>query len=200
MPQLDTDILSIAYTDDGPTDAPPVLLLHGWPDDPQTWDHLREQLLAEGKRVIVPALRGCGGTVFRHADTPRSGQMSALVTDILDFASKLNLQKFSVVGHDWGGRIAYNLALVAPERVQRCVAMSFAGPVATSISRWASSRRATSGITGTWRPSVGRRPCAMTGANSRDSSGRPGRQAGSSTMRLSRARPRLSTIRTGPRW
>jgi len=125
MPQLDTDILSIAYTDDGPTDAPPVLLLHGWPDDPQTWDHLRAQLLAEGKRVIVPALRGCGGTVFRHADTPRSGQMSALVSDILDFASKLNLSQFSVVGHDWGGRIAYNLALVAPERVQRCVAMSF---------------------------------------------------------------------------
>ena len=125
MPQLDTDILSIAYTADGPTDAPPVLLLHGWPDDPHTWDHLRAQLLAEGKRVIVPALRGCGGTVFRHADTARSGQMSALVTDILDFASKLNLPQFSVVGHDWGGRIAYNLALVAPDRVQRCVAMSF---------------------------------------------------------------------------
>jgi pimeloyl-ACP methyl ester carboxylesterase len=125
MPQLDTDTLSIAYTDDGPNTAPPVLLLHGWPDDPHTWDHLRAQLLAEGKRVIVPALRGCGGTVFRHADTPRSGQMSALVTDILDLASKLNLPQFSVVGHDWGGRIAYNLALVAPERVQRCVAMSF---------------------------------------------------------------------------
>jgi pimeloyl-ACP methyl ester carboxylesterase len=51
--------------------------------------------------------------------------MSALVTDILDFATALGLEKFSVVGHDWGARIAYNLALIAPERVQRCVAMSF---------------------------------------------------------------------------
>lgn len=125
MPSLDTDELSIAYTDSGPADAPPVLLLHGWPDDPQTWDALRDALLATGKRVIVPALRGCGGTVFRHPDTPRSGQMSALVTDILDFATALGLSRFSVVGHDWGARITYNLALIAPERVERCVAMSF---------------------------------------------------------------------------
>ena len=125
MPTLDTDRLRIAYADSGPPDAPPVLLLHGWPDDPRTWDVLRDQLLAVGKRVIVPALRGVGDTVFRDAATPRVGQISALVTDMLDFATGLGLTTFSVVGHDWGARIAYNLALIAPERVQRCVAMSF---------------------------------------------------------------------------
>jgi len=43
---------------------------------------------------------------------------------LLDFASALGIERFNVVGHDWGARAAYNAALLAPERVMRCMALS----------------------------------------------------------------------------
>ena len=53
-----TDLLNIAFRDEGSSNAPVVLLLHGWPDDPTTWDQLILQLTAAGYRVLAPWLRG----------------------------------------------------------------------------------------------------------------------------------------------
>lgn len=124
MLQLKTDVLDIGYEDAGPPDGHPVLLLHGWPDDVRTYDGVAPALQAAGFRTLVPWLRGFGPTRFLSADCPRSGQVAAMAQDALDFAGALNLHRFSVVGHDWGARIAYFLASIVPNRIARMVTLS----------------------------------------------------------------------------
>jgi len=125
MPQFaTTPTLRIAYEVGGPADGPPVLLLHGWPDDPRTYDKVAPALQAQGFRTIVPWLRGFGETSFLAPDSMRSGEMVAMAQDALDLADALKLGKFAVVGHDWGARIVYAMAILWPERVTRIGAMS----------------------------------------------------------------------------
>jgi len=119
-----TSTLRIAYESGGPQDGPPVLLLHGWPDDPRTYDKVAAALNGAGFRTIAPFLRGFGGTSFLAKDDRRSGEVVAMAQDALDLADALKLGRFAVVGHDWGARIAYALAILAPERVTRICAMS----------------------------------------------------------------------------
>jgi len=59
-----TAALEIGYTESGPDDGPPVILLHGWPSDPHDWDGVAPALVAIGCRVVVPWLRGYGPTRF----------------------------------------------------------------------------------------------------------------------------------------
>ena len=124
MPTLTTELLEIAYADDGPRDGPPVLLLHGWPDSPRTWREVASRLTGAGYRAIVPALRGFAPTRFRDPDTPRTGQVVALAQDALDLLDGLGLDRAAVVGHDWGARTGYALAALAPERLSRLVTLS----------------------------------------------------------------------------
>jgi pimeloyl-ACP methyl ester carboxylesterase len=77
-----------------------------------------------GWRTFAPYLRGCGPTLFRSADTPRSGEIAALAQDVLDFANALQLERFAVIGHDWGARVAYLLASVEARRISACAALS----------------------------------------------------------------------------
>lgn len=124
MRTVQTPLLDIVVEDTGPAEGPPVILLHGWPDCPRTWDRMVPTLHEAGLRTIVPYLRGFGPTRFRDAAAMRSGQLSALGRDLLQLADALRLQQFSVVGHDWGARAAYVGACLAPERVQHCIALS----------------------------------------------------------------------------
>jgi pimeloyl-ACP methyl ester carboxylesterase len=119
-----TPILRIAYEDGGPKDGPPVLLLHGWPDDPRTYDAVVPALQAAGYRTLAPYLRGFGSTTFLSDTTLRSGEMVAMAQDAIDLADALALKTFAVVGHDWGARISYVLAAAFPERVTRIAALS----------------------------------------------------------------------------
>jgi pimeloyl-ACP methyl ester carboxylesterase len=121
-----TPTLRVAYESGGAENGSPVLLLHGWPDDPRTYDKIAPVLQGEGYRTIVPFLRGFGGTTFLFKDDMRSGEMVAMAQDALDVADALKLDRFAVVGHDWGARIAYALAILAPERVTHVCAMSVA--------------------------------------------------------------------------
>lgn len=116
-PQITTDVLKIAYLRGGPADGRPVILLHGWPDDPTGWAGVTPALERAGCRWVAPWLRGFGPTAFLSSDTPRDGTGVALAQDVLDLADALGWGRFAVVGHDWGGRAAYLLAAVAPERV-----------------------------------------------------------------------------------
>lgn len=124
MHTLTTELLEIAYEDDGPRDGPPVLLLHGWPDSTRTWQDVTELLHQGGFRTIVPALRGFGPTRFRDPDTPRTAQTVALAQDALDLLDGLGLAKAAVVGHDWGARAGYALAALVPQRLTALVAIS----------------------------------------------------------------------------
>jgi pimeloyl-ACP methyl ester carboxylesterase len=121
---VQTATLSIGCELSGSEDGRPVILLHGWPDDIRTWDRIIPALHQAGLRTIVPYLRGSGVTRFRSAATMRSGQLSALGQDLLDLANALGLDRFAVVGHDWGARAAYIASCLAPQRVTGCVAIS----------------------------------------------------------------------------
>ncbi|MGO4377267.1 alpha/beta fold hydrolase [Pseudoduganella sp. RAF53_2] len=124
MDFVNTGRLRVAYREHGNPSGEPLFLLHGWPDDVHTWDAILPALAAEGWRIIVPSLRGFGETRFLDHETPRSGQLSALAQDLFDLATALDIERFSVIGHDWGARAAYNAALLEPTRVARCVAIS----------------------------------------------------------------------------
>jgi pimeloyl-ACP methyl ester carboxylesterase len=120
LKRVRTKVLEIAYEQSGPADGIPVLLMHGWPYDPRTYDDVVPQLVAAGCRTIVPYLRGFGPTCFLSADTPRSGQQAALGHDLIDLMDGLALPRAALVGYDWGGRAACIAAALWPERV-RCL-------------------------------------------------------------------------------
>ncbi len=121
---FESPTLRIAYERRGPAQAPVALLLHGFPDDLRTWDVVAEQLVARGYQTLAPSMRGCGGSVFRDTDTPRSGQTTALAQDAIDLLDHLGIEKVLLVGHDWGARAAYVLAALWPERIERLIAIS----------------------------------------------------------------------------
>lgn len=114
-----TDLLNIAYLEQGRDTAPVVLLLHGWPDDATTWSNVLPQLMAAGYRVIAPWLRGFGKTVFHKAGTSRTGNSGILALDAIALMDALKIEKFSVVGHDWGANIAESLAVGWPDRIKQ---------------------------------------------------------------------------------
>src|ERR1700694_3149545 len=124
MPSVRTDTLEITYEEGGPTDGPAVMLLHGWPDDVRGWRPVAARLQAAGFRTVAPYLRGFGPTRFLSADTFRDGRSVALAQDAVDLADALGLERFAVVGHDWGARAAYALAALFPARVTRIVAIA----------------------------------------------------------------------------
>jgi len=115
-----TERLDIAYEESGAPNGMPIILLHGFPDDPRTWDGSVPALAKANHRVLVPYLRGYGPTRFLSATTPRSGEQAALGDDLLAFMDALAIERASLVGYDWGGRAACVVAALWPERV-RCL-------------------------------------------------------------------------------
>ena len=99
-----TPTLEIAYEASGREAGVPVVLLHGFPDDPRAYDGSLDGLDALGCRILVPWLRGYGPTRFLDPATPRSGQQAALGTDLLAFLDALDIDAAILVGYDWGGR------------------------------------------------------------------------------------------------
>ncbi|MES3100419.1 L-dopachrome tautomerase-related protein [Sphingomonas faeni] len=118
MPILTTEDLVFAYADTGPRDGPPVLLIHGWPDDASTWDAVLPALHDAGLRTIVPTLRGFGETRF-VGDAPRTGNSAILAMDMIALMDGLGIETFMVAGHDWGSNTAEALAVGWPDRVER---------------------------------------------------------------------------------
>jgi pimeloyl-ACP methyl ester carboxylesterase len=123
MKTVHTPTLEIAYEESGPADGPPVVLLHGFPDDVRAYDGVAPPLAAAGWRVLVPYLRGYGPTRFLDPRTPRSGQQAALGCDLKDFLDALGLERASLAGYDWGGRAACIVAALWPERVAALVSI-----------------------------------------------------------------------------
>ena len=91
----------------GPAGAPTVLCLHGFPELAVSW---REQLagLGDSYRVVAPDMRGYGGT---EAPTRvRDYDLDVLVRDVVELIDALGVEKVHLVGHDWGGAIAWEVA------------------------------------------------------------------------------------------
>ena len=126
MKSIRTDTLEIAYEEAGPENGSPIVLLHGWPDAPRGWSAVARPLHDAGWRTITPWLRGLRPTRFLDQHSPRDGSGVALAQDAIDLADALALDRFAVVGHDWGARIAYTLAALFPERLTAIVALALA--------------------------------------------------------------------------
>jgi pimeloyl-ACP methyl ester carboxylesterase len=101
MATVQTSVLNIVYRDDGPGDAPIVLLLHGWPDDATTWDAITPVLNDNGFRTITPMARGFGQTRFLSDATPRTGNAAMLALDAVELLDALGVQRFSIAVRTW---------------------------------------------------------------------------------------------------
>ena len=117
-------VLDIAYYETGTADGPPVLLMHGFPYDIHSYVEVAPMLAAAGCRVVVPYLRGYGGTRFLSAATPRSGEQAALGADLLALLDALEIPRALLAGYDWGGRAACVVAALWPERCSGLVSFN----------------------------------------------------------------------------
>ena len=104
----ETPLLRIGYKEWNPEGTRTIVLAHGWPDSLRCWHEVAPLLVDAGYRVIAPALRGFLPTTFLSDDTPRTGQLSALGRDMVDFVQALQLEQPVLVGHDWGARAVAN--------------------------------------------------------------------------------------------
>jgi pimeloyl-ACP methyl ester carboxylesterase len=122
--QIEAGVLDVGYVDVGPGDGPAVLLLHGWPYDIHAFAEVAPILAANGRRVIVPYLRGYGPTRFRSEHTARNGEQAALAVDAIGLLDALNVDRAVVAGFDWGARTAGIVAALWPERCSGLVSVS----------------------------------------------------------------------------
>src|SRR6516225_6751253 len=122
--QIDAGLLNVGYVETGPADGRPVILLHGWPYDIQSFAEVAPLLAKDGYRVIVPYLRGYGTTRFLSNDTLRNGQPSVVAVDIIALMDALKIDKAIIGGFDWGARTADIIAVLWPERCKGVVSVS----------------------------------------------------------------------------
>ena len=110
----------------GPDDAPPVIFLHGFPESHRTWRGL-VPLLQDQFRLVMPDQRGFGGS-----DRPQGVEeyrADKVVADIFALAAALGIERFSLVGHDWGGAIAWAAAIKGDPRLERLAIINAPHPV-----------------------------------------------------------------------
>jgi pimeloyl-ACP methyl ester carboxylesterase len=110
----------------------PVLVLHGFPDHGLGLLDLGERIAAAGAEAILPALPG-----YHPSGPVPDGDYSvgAVSRDVLTLADGLGLGRFAVVGHDWGGMLAYHLGAMQPDRVEAIVALSVPHPSGFQLRR-----------------------------------------------------------------
>ena len=108
----------------------PVILLHGFPDTGDLWRKQVPALVQQGFRAIVPDMRGRGRSSKPEAVSDY--RLSSIVRDVTGILDALRIERAHVVGHDWGAPVAWLVAALAPERVDRLVAISVGAPGAAA--------------------------------------------------------------------
>ena len=109
----------------GPTGGPLVLLLHGFPEHWWSWRHQLEALGDAGLHAVAPDLRGYGGT----DKPPRGYDGYTLSADVAGLVRALGATSAHVVGHDWGGALAWSAATLHPRAVHRLTVLSLPHPL-----------------------------------------------------------------------
>ncbi len=111
--------IDLDVVDEGPTDAPALIFLHGFPESHRTWRHQIAHF-SDRYRCIAPDQRG-----YRGSSKPQEVEAytpDKLIGDIFLLADALGIEKFTIVGHDWGGAIAWGVALGGQGvRVERAI-------------------------------------------------------------------------------
>lgn len=104
-----------------PEEGYPVVMLHGWPETSYCWTRVTEQLDAQFQ-VIAPDLRGLGDS--ERTQDESSYRKQALAQDMLSLLDTLGIERCHLIGHDWGGVVAQEMALADPQRINRLVIMN----------------------------------------------------------------------------
>jgi len=105
---------------------PAMIFLHGFPESHRTWRH-QLPAFARDHHVIAPDQRG-----YARSDKPPAVEDYAparIVADLIALADALGIDRFTLVGHDWGGAIAWMAALNHPDRIERLVILNAPHPL-----------------------------------------------------------------------
>lgn len=128
-----TNGIRLHVVDAGPTNGPPVVLLHGYPEFWWGWAPQILRLARAGFHVVVPDQRGYDGS-----DKPPgivAYRLETLGLDITGLIHQLGYDAVYLAGHDWGGVVAWHLAIEHPERVRRLVVFNMGHPLAFQEAR-----------------------------------------------------------------
>ena len=113
--------IALDVIDEGPTDGPALIFLHGFPESHRTWRHQVAYFSERGYRCIAPDQRGYRGS----SKPPEVSDYTPdkLIGDVFQLADALDIDTFTILGHDWGGAIAWGTALAGQMngRVTRAV-------------------------------------------------------------------------------
>ena len=119
--------IELDVVDDGPRDAPVLIFLHGFPESHRTWRHQIAHF-SGAFRCVAPDQRG-----YRGSSKPQDVAEytpDKLIGDVFLLADALGIEKFTIVGHDWGGAIAWGVAIMGQHaRVTRAIIANAPHPV-----------------------------------------------------------------------
>jgi pimeloyl-ACP methyl ester carboxylesterase len=126
--RIHTNGVTLNVACDGPEDGPLVILLHGFPEFWYGWRAQIPALVAAGLRVLAPDLRG-----YDLSDKPRgisAYRADVVAADIVGLIDDAGRDRATIVGHDWGGAVAWTIAMRHAERVSRLVVLNCGHPSA----------------------------------------------------------------------
>src|SRR5512145_1457173 len=123
--------------DRGNKDGLPVVMLHGWPESSYCWEGVAA-FLNPNLRVIAPDLRGLGESE-RTLDNVPAYQKEELAKDVVEVINALKIDSFFLAGHDWGGIVAQEVALLIPDRVKKLAIMNI--PVITNTAGYSEAMK-----------------------------------------------------------
>jgi pimeloyl-ACP methyl ester carboxylesterase len=124
--------VSLHVLEVGPADGAPLLLLHGFPETSRAWRSLMPRLAQTGFRTIAPDMPGYGDSGLVAGIKPY--RLDLLVDAVLGLADALGLERFVLAGHDWGGVVAWALAALHPERIDRLIILNAPHPDAMAVA------------------------------------------------------------------
>jgi haloacetate dehalogenase len=134
--RIATSAASISVASGG--SGPPLLLLHGYPQTHLAW-HRIAPILAQTHTVVAPDLRGYGdSTHIGNEDGPPAFAKRVMALDQIAVMKALGFERFAVMGHDRGARVAYRLALDHHERVAALVSLT----VIPTLEMWQRTTKA----------------------------------------------------------
>lgn len=123
---IHTNGVNLHVVQAGPVDGPLVILLHGFPEYWAGWRKQIPALAAAGYRVWAPDQRG-----YNRSDKPAgiaAYNLDQLTLDVVGLLDAAGVEKARVVGHDWGAAVAWWLAVVHPERVEKLAILNVPHP------------------------------------------------------------------------
>src|SRR5688572_4674738 len=117
--EVGVDGASLHVAELGPQDGPPLLLVHGWPQNWWCWSRVAP-LLADGFRCVMPDLPG-----FGWSTAPRGGYAKERLADtLLGLLDRLEIERVGYVGHDWGAFLGLLIGIREPQRLSHLFALS----------------------------------------------------------------------------